>query len=168
MYEIRFGDRLPSLDVEALRGIEGSRVRASYKILAQRYGLSWQWRDYDRQHPENTDTVNMAVNHAAVAMYAAAEIAVAATSTVPQLGFIHERSAIAFALDIADMLRSEITVPIAFEGVKQFQQDPQNGLERCVRKLAGEVFAKKKVISRMIDLIKDLLSHPEPETPPCP
>ena len=33
--------------VDQLRGIEGVRVRETYKLIAQRYGVSWNARRYD-------------------------------------------------------------------------------------------------------------------------
>lgn len=169
MYEIRFGEALPSRNIEVLRGIEGTRVRESYKLLARRYGIDWSRRQFDRQNPEKNDSVNNAVNHAATAVYAAASVAVAATSTIPQLGFIHESSYYAFALDVADLFRMTVTIPVAFQGIKKDQEDPSVGLERQVRKLAGATFAREKLISQMIDVIKELLADPEnQEVKECP
>jgi CRISPR-associated protein Cas1 len=44
---------------------------------------------------------------------------VTATATIPQLGFIHEDSGQAFALDIADLFRDDITLTIAFSAAKE-------------------------------------------------
>lgn len=41
MYALRFGEVLPHLDISALRGIEGSRLKESYRIVAQKYGVEW-------------------------------------------------------------------------------------------------------------------------------
>lgn len=41
MYEMRFGEPAPARrSVEQLRGIEGARVRETYKLLARQYGKS--------------------------------------------------------------------------------------------------------------------------------
>ena len=49
MYEVRFGEPAPARrSVEQLRGIEGARVRGTYKLLAQQYKVNWQARNYDR------------------------------------------------------------------------------------------------------------------------
>lgn len=49
MYEVRFGEPAPAKrSVEQLRGIEGARVRGTYKLLAQQYQVNWQARNYDR------------------------------------------------------------------------------------------------------------------------
>ena len=44
----------------------------------------------------------------------AAAIAVASTATIPQLGFVHEDSGQSFVLDIADLVRHDVMLPIAF------------------------------------------------------
>lgn len=48
MYELRFREAPPARrSVEQLRGIEGSRVRQTYALLAKRYGVKWHGRNYD-------------------------------------------------------------------------------------------------------------------------
>jgi len=90
-------------------------------------------------------------------MRSAALIAVAATSTIPQLGFIHEDSAAAFALDIADLFRESVCLPAAFQAVKEHERKPSESLERLARRGAGRALHEKDVIPCMIDLIKKLL-----------
>src|SRR3546814_292554 len=95
-------------------------------------------------------------NHAATAVEAAAAVAVAATATLPQLGFIHEDSAIAFTLDIADLFRDRITLPVAFQAVRAAERQPELSVDRHVRRLAGRTLREAKVIPSMIDRIKEL------------
>jgi CRISPR-associated protein Cas1 len=83
-------------------------------------------------------------------------IAVAATSTIPQLGFIHEDSSNAFCLDIADLYRESVCLPAAFRAVKQFETDPKEPLERHARRAAARSLRDKQVIPSMIDRIKSL------------
>ncbi len=159
MYAIRLGGALPPYiqDLDTLRGIEGARVKESYRLLARQFGIDWQGRRYDRQHPELNDLVNNAINHAAVAVYAAARIAVAVTGTIPQLGFIHEASGHAFALDIADLFRTTVTVPVAFRAVRKFLTEGGRDIEAVTRTLAGRTLRDEEVIPRMIDYIKELI-----------
>jgi len=158
MYAIRFGQQPPSGTIEELRGLEGVRMREMYNLLARKYGIQWHGRHYDRAHPDSNDDPNQAINHAATAVEAAATVAVVATGAIPSLGFIHEDPANSFSLDIADLFRDEITLPIAFEGLRLCRDNGIIDLERQVRKLAGIRFKQKKIIPRMIDIIKKLLS----------
>jgi CRISPR-associated protein Cas1 len=160
MYALRFGEVLPHDDIATLRGIEGGRVKESYKRLAQQFGIQWEGRRYDRGDPTGADAPNQAINHAATAVEAAAMIAVTATGTIPALGFIHEDSGMSWVLDIADLVRTEVTVQIAFAACKAHSADPSKALERHVRKIANETFRKRKLIPEMIDRIQSLLDLP--------
>lgn len=156
MYAWRLREVLPSSEIAVLRGIEGARMKEMYALTATRFGVEWRGRRYDRANPDATDPPNQAINHAATAVEAAASIAVAATSTIPQLGFIHEDASISFTLDIADLFRDEVTVPVAFGAVKEWERRKDVALERHVRRAAGEAFLKKGVIPKMIDRIKEM------------
>lgn len=157
MYAWRFGRILPYKDIETLRGIEGARIKESYKLTAQKYGLAWQGRHYDRDDPNAADLPNQAINHAATFVEAAADIATAAVGALPPLGFIHEDSSNAFVLDIADLYRVDITLALAFGSVQEFRKGKVNSLEREVRKRAAKLFRQEKLIPKMIDRIKELL-----------
>jgi CRISPR-associated protein Cas1 len=157
LYAWRFGRVLPHRDIETLRGIEGARIKESYKLVAQRFGIIWHGRRYDRQNPNAADLPNQAINHAATFVEAAADIAVAAVGALPPLGFIHEDSSNAFTLDVADLYRIDITLPLAFSAVQAIQQKKSDlTIEREVRKRAARAFRQEKLIPRMIDRIKEL------------
>ncbi len=160
MYALRLGEVLPHRDLDTLRGIEGSRVKATYRLMAQRYGIEWKGRHYDRANPSATDIPNQAINHAATAVQAAAAIAVQAVAAIPQLGFIHEDSGQSFILDIADLFRDTITLQIAFTVAKKTETDSQT-VDRLVRREAATVFRKQQVIPAMIDRIKQVIRMEE-------
>lgn len=159
MYAIRLGEVFPDSQIEVLRGMEGVRMKETYRRLATQFGINWSGRRYDRQNPESADIPNQAINHAATAVEAAAMVATAAVGAIPQLGFIHEDSGLSFCLDIADLFRDSITLPVAFGAARDFTTRPGNTIERLVRKLAGRTFRKEQVISTMIDKIKALLEN---------
>ncbi len=156
LYGWRFGRILPHRDIETLRGIEGARMKESYRIVAQRFGIQWGGRRYERGNPGAADLPNQAINHAATFVEAAADIAVAAVGALPPLGFIHEDSSNAFTLDIADLWRADVTLPLAFGAVKALQEGKSAHLEREVRRRAAKVFRQEKLVGRMIDRIKEL------------
>ncbi len=161
MYAWRLGEVLPHRSIEVLRGIEGGRMKESYRLIARRYGIRWQGRRYDRQNPDATDAPNQAINHAATAVESAAAIAVACTSTLPQLGFIHEDSDQSFVLDIADLYRTSLTLPVAFASARELETNRGDTLDRIVRRRASRVFRKEKLIPSMIDRIKELFDKPK-------
>jgi CRISPR-associated protein Cas1 len=157
LYAWRFGRILPHRDIETLRGIEGARMKESYRVVAQRFGIEWDGRRYERGNPGAADLPNQGLNHAATFVEAAADIAVAAVGALPPLGIIHEDSSNAFTLDIADLWRVELTLPLAFGAAKAVLDHKADNLEREVRKRAAKAFRQEKVVPKMIDRIKELI-----------
>jgi len=160
MYALRLGEVLPHRDLNTLRGIEGARVKNMYRLMAEKYGIEWNGREYDRTNPTSADLPNQAINHAATAVQAAAAIAVQALAALPPLGFIHEDSGQSFVLDIADLFRDNVTLGIAFSAAKQAEQSSET-IDRLVRRKAAKVFRKQHVIPMMIDRIKQVLRMDE-------
>ena len=156
MYAWRLGEVLPARDLDVLRGIEGARIKESYKLVAARFGLIWGGRRYDRANPSHGDVPNQAINHAASAIEGVAAIGVACTGAIPQLGFIHEDSGQSFVLDIADLVRVDATLPVAFGAAKEHLAHPDRPLEQLVRRGAAETIRRQKLIPTMIERIKEL------------
>ena len=163
MYALRLGEVLPHRDIAVLRGIEGARVKEIYRLTAERMGLRWQGRRYDRADPLAADLPNQAINHAASAVEGAAAIAVAATATIPQLGFIHEDSGQSFVLDVAYLFRDGVTVPCAFKAALVVQRRPGENIERVTRRIVAERLRRDGVIPAMIERIKELF-RPEQDS----
>jgi len=157
MYAMRFGRILPHRDIAVLRGIEGGRVKEMYRVQAERFGISWKGRRYDRANPTAADLPNQAINHVATFVESAADIAVAAAGALPSLGFIHEDSSNAFTLDVADLYRGEVTVPLAFQAARKVRDNASLSLERTLRRDAASEFRKRQLVPKMIDRVKELL-----------
>jgi CRISP-associated protein Cas1 len=160
MCALRLGEILPHRELDTLRGIEGSRVKNIYRLMAEKYGIEWKGRHYDRANPNATDVPNQAINHAATAVQAAAAIAVQSLAALPPLGFIHEDSGQSFVLDIADLFRDTVTLHIAFTAAKRAESSDDT-IDRMVRREASTVFRKQQVINTMIDRIKQVLRMDE-------
>ncbi|OTA40168.1 MAG: hypothetical protein A6D92_22320 [Symbiobacterium thermophilum] len=80
----------------------------------------------------------------------------------PALGFIHTGKMLSFVYDVADLYKTEVTIPAAFmEVAKGIQR-----LESRVRHRCRDLFAEKRLLERIItDLARlfDLDPDPEPE-----
>ena len=160
MYEWRLGQRASHRNIEALRGMEGARMRETYRLTAKQIGIAWRGRRYDRAFPNAADLPNQALNHAASAVEAAASIAVAATATIPQLGFVHEDPSQSFVLDIADLFRDSVLVPSAFRAAREAMESPHENIERLARREAGAALRSHDTIPKMIARIKELFEEP--------
>jgi CRISPR-associated protein Cas1 len=156
MYAWRLGEIVPAESLDVLRGIEGSRMKESYRLLAEQIGVPWKGRRYDRADPLAADIPNQAINHAASAVEAAAAVACACAGAIPQLGFIQEDSGQAFVLDIADLVRTTVTIPVAFRAAKEHLRGSPNGLDALVRRGAAAAFRTERVIPQLIERVKAL------------
>lgn len=158
LYAWRLGELFPNAEIAVLRGMEGARMKETYKRLAQQFGVTWRGRLYDRANPDATDLPNQAINHVVTAVEATAMVAVAVTGALPQLGFIHEEPGHSFTLDITDLFRDTVTLPVAFTAVKEFEsRGGSEKLERVARRLAAKTLRRQRVVLTMIDRIKELL-----------
>ena len=162
MYAMRLGEVFPHHSIERLRGMEGARARRSYRNIAQQHGIEWRGRRYDRANPLAADIPNQAINHASVAVTSAAVIAVTSVGAIPQLGFIHEHSGEAFALDIADLYRDSVILPAAFKSARAVMDNRTVNIERHTRRTTGQMLKDKSVIPQMIDRIKTLFQDIAP------
>lgn len=165
MFELRFGEPAPSRrSVEQLRGIEGGRVKATYKMLAQQYGVPWHGRRYDPKDWNRGDKVNQCISAATSCLYGITEAAILAAGYAPAIGFIHSGKPLSFVYDIADIIKFDSVVPKAFAIAKQNPREP----ERQVRIACREIFRNDKVLNRLIPLIEEVLAAGEIEPPPTP
>lgn len=166
MYEIRFGEPAPSRrSVEQLRGIEGARVRETYKLLSRQYGVQWYARNYDRQDWDSADIPNRCLSAATSCLYGIAEAAVLAAGYAPAVGFIHTGKPLSFVYDIADLFKFDTVVPIAFRIAAQRPSQP----EREVRLACRDMFRSTKLLGRIIPSIETALGAAgvaPPEAPP--
>ena len=165
MYELRFGETPPERrSVEQLRGIEGARVKKTYEHLAKRYGVSWKGRRYDATDWDSSDLPNLCLSAATACLYGISEAAILAAGYAPAVGFIHTGKPQSFVYDIADIVKFETVVPVAFEiAAKQPRE-----AERAVRLACRDVFRQTKLLGKIIPMIEEVLSAGglQPPTPP--
>ncbi|MFJ5362225.1 type I-E CRISPR-associated endonuclease Cas1e [Pectobacterium sp. CHL-2024] len=164
MFELRFGEPAPSRrSVDQLRGIEGARVRQTYTLLAQQYGVKWNGRRYDPKDWERGDKVNQCISAATSCLYGITEAAVLAAGYAPAIGFVHSGKPLSFVYDIADIIKFEGGVAKAFEIVARNPAEP----DREVRLACRDIFRSQKTLSKLIPLIEEVLSAGG-ITPPLP
>jgi CRISPR-associated protein Cas1 len=155
MYEVRFGEPSPQhRSVEQLRGIEGARVRKTYELLAKRYGVVWKRRDYDADEWGSGDIPNRCMSSATACLYGITEAAVLAAGYAPAVGFIHTGKPLSFVYDMADLVKFDTVVPVAF---KIAAKEPANP-EREVRLACRDVFRQTHLLKKIIPLIEDVLA----------
>ncbi len=166
MYELRFREPPPARrSVEQLRGIEGSRVRQTYALLAKQYGVKWNGRKYDPKDWEKGDVVNRCISAATSCLYGISEAAVLAAGYAPAIGFIHSGKPLSFVYDIADIIKFDSVVPKAFEIAARQPAEP----DKEVRLACRDIFRSSKLTGKLIPLIEEVLAAGEIEPPqPAP
>lgn len=154
MYEFRFGEVLdPESTLEQLRGKEGVRMRNAYRNIGRRYGIRWKGRRYDRQEWDAADTINRALSSANALLNGICHAAIVSSGYAPGLGFIHTGKTLSFVYDIADLYKTEITIPIAFQATALGREN----VDLEVRRRCREKFRELKLLERIIPDIDNLL-----------
>lgn len=164
MFELRFSEPAPAKrSVDQLRGIEGARVRKTYELLAKQYGVKWHGRRYDPKDWDKGDTVNQCLSAATSCLYGVTEAAILAAGYAPAIGFIHSGKPLSFVYDIADIVKFETVVPVAFRVAAKAPYQP----DRDVRIACRDIFRSSKLLKKLIPLIEEVLAAGEIK-PPLP
>jgi CRISPR-associated protein Cas1 len=165
MYELRFGEEAPSRrSIDQLRGIEGARVRETYRLLAQRHGATWNGRVYDPGDWGAADVANRCLSAATAALYGITEAAILAAGYAPAIGFLHSGKPGSFVYDIADILKFDTVVPEAFRvtGAVQSRRPLDGRLVEDpvaeVRRRCRDSFRRTDLLARLVPLIEEVLS----------
>jgi CRISPR-associated protein Cas1 len=165
MYALRFGEDAPARrSVDQLRGIEGARVRETYKLMAQRHGATWDGRVYDPHEWATANTINRCLSAATSALYGITEAAVLAAGYAPALGFLHTGKPQSFVYDIADIVKFDAVVPEAFrvaaaaEHGKPLDGEIVRDSVAAVRRRCRDAFRRTNLLSRLIPLIEEVLA----------
>ena len=163
MYEMRFKEPAPAnRSVNQLRGIEAARVKRMYQEFAKRHGVIWKGRIYDPEKWDDSDYANKAISSATACLYGVTEAAILAAGYAPAIGFLHTGKPQSFVYDIADILKFETVVPIAFEVAGH----PTGPIEKTVRHRCRDSFRQQKILQRLIPLIEEVLAAGEIPIPP--
>lgn len=165
MFEIRFNEAAPQRrSVDQLRGIEGARVRATYKLLAKQYGVEWNGRKYDPKDWARGDVINQCISAATSCLYGVTEAAILAAGYAPAIGYLHTGKPLSFVYDIADLIKFDTVVPVAFKIAAKHPKRP----DQEVRLACREIFRTSKTLRNLIPLIEEVLAAGEilPPAPP--
>ena len=170
MYDMRFGETAPlKRSIDQLRGIEGQRVRHTYKLLARQHGVAWKKRSYDPGDWDSADVANRCLSAATACLHGLSEAAVLAAGYAPAIGFLHTGKPRSFVYDIADLWKLQTVVPEAFRIAARSQKGKLDmPLERAVRLACRDSFRKTGLLQRIIPCIDEVLAAgelPRPDPP---
>jgi CRISP-associated protein Cas1 len=152
MYERRFDIEIPpGTSLAQMRGLEGQRVKALYRMLTQKHRITRFRRNYDPDTWDTQDPVNLALSAANTCLYGVVHSAVLALGCTPALGFIHSGTQHAFVYDVAGLYKTKMTIPLAFA------QHSATKPEQAVRRHLREQFRLFRLLPRIVTDIQYLL-----------
>jgi len=152
MYQMRFpNEEVSTLTMQQLRGREGARVRQAYRKQAKAFNVQWDRREYDPENFQAGSAVNQALSAANVCLYGVVHSVIVALGISPGLGFIHTGHDLSFVYDIADLYKTEITIPTAFEVAASCQ--PGDDIGTITRLKIRDRFVDGKIL---LSIVKDL------------
>ena len=161
MYRMRFPDEdVSALTMQQLRGREGARVRGVYRKHAKLWCIPWSGRVYDVDDFDSGTEVNKALSSANACLYGICHSVIAALGLSPGLGFIHTGHERSFVYDIADLYKSEISIPVAFEMASKPHEDIGADTRHAVRDRISE----GNLLERCVKDIRHLLMRDEENT----
>ena len=157
MYQMRFPDEdVSGLTMQQLRGREGSRIRKVYRKMSEETGVPWNGRDYAPNNFIYSDSINMALSAANACLYGIAHSVIVALGCSPGLGFIHTGHDKSFVYDVADLYKTELTIPLAFNIAK----DESFDIGRVTRRAVRDAVKDTDIMKRMAMDIHRLLINP--------
>lgn len=155
MYQFRFSEQLSAgLTLQQILGKEGVRVRDSYQRLAAEFGVDWKGRRYNRDQWEEADPVNRGLSAANAALYAVVLAGIHSIGFSPSLGFIHTGKQLSFVYDIADLVKTETSMPAAFEAAAAGPE----GVESRARRILRDRCSYERLQDRLTRLIPALFA----------
>lgn len=159
MYRMRFNyDLNENLSLPQIRGHEGVRMRDVYAAWSKETGVKWEGRQYNFQSWGGSP-INRALSTANAILNAVCNAIIVSAGYSPALGFIHQGRQLSFVYDIADLYKTDITIPIAFQVVGEAADQ----VEKRVRLAVREKIHESKLISRILPDINMLLDVNEQE-----
>lgn len=157
MYQQRFEDMsADDLTIQQIRGMEGQRVRERYRELSEETGVPWRGRNYNRGSWDRADPINHAISAANSCLYGLCHAAILSAGYSPALGFTHTGKQLSFVYDIADLYKTDLSLPAAF----RVTANNPDSLERSVRLTLRDYFRTFKLVDRIILDICELLQAP--------
>ena len=145
MYAIRFPHVDTSkMSLQQVRGMEGIRVRNTYERFANATGVKWTKRTYKTDSWETVDPINQALSEANAMLYGICHAAIISMGFSPGLGFIHTGKQLSFVYDVADLYKTETTIPAAFEAVAK-----GGNIRKELRTICRKYFSSSRLIEQI-------------------
>lgn len=156
MYQMRFPEEdVSKLTMQQLRGREGARVRSIYREQSKIHNVEWTKRNYNKDDFHASDVINQALSATNVALYGVVHSVIVGLGLSPGLGFIHTGHDRAFVYDIADLYKSEYTIPLSFSIASKYTEADNIG--RISRLEFRDQVKSGKLMERIVKDLQTIL-----------
>ena len=160
MYAIRYPEEdFSACTTRQLLGKEGRRVTNRYRELAEQYGIEWKGRRYSPDNYKDNDPLQNAISNANACLYGICYSVIFVFVLSPGLGIIHTGMSKSFVLDIADVYKEAISIPVAFKTVSI----GTSNLEHRVRTEMRDIIREKRLAKTIVKDIAKILTDSEIE-----
>lgn len=155
LYQMRFDEILtPGATLQQVRGKEGARVRAAYAEASRETGVEWHGRRYNTSNWGSSDPINRALSAANSCLYGICHAAIVSAGYSTALGFIHTGKMLSFVYDIADLYKTDTTIPVAFAMTAQGDER----LDTRVRHACRDIFHQDRILPRIMEDIDQVFA----------
>jgi len=167
LYAEMFDTPMPDKrSINQLRGIEGNRVKDIYKKLSLKYNVPWTSRNYQRADSPNNgghdDDINTAINITSHILNNIVEAVISSLGLSPSIGFIHHGNNRSFVFDIADTIKFEFAIEVAFSLVgERISKGYTASLEKSVRTSMGGHIVGGNIPSKLVGIILRVINESE-------
>jgi len=155
-FKLRFNKTLigwRGLSEEKLRGLESSYMKKIYIESAKKYGIHWIGRMKEDQWENNT-IYNKGISICNSFLYGMASAVLNALGYSPALGLLHTGNTLSLSFDIADIYKSEFSIPLGFEIAREASKNKELNVDKEIRRKALSKIKDEKLISKMVADIK--------------
>lgn len=144
----------PAYSIEKLRGLEGFRVKTRYKEIATSFKLHWDSKE------NCSSELSACIGFATSCLYAISEVVISVLGYTPCIGVVHSGDSRSLVFDLADTVKFQEVVPIAFEIFSKHQDKSISELNPLVRHACRDSFWQTKLFDRLIENLQFIMDEP--------
>lgn len=145
----------PRHSLHVIRGIEGACMREEYRAAAAAHGVAWNGRSIHGPWG-GLDAINRTLSIANSCLYGLTHAAIIAAGYRPEFGVLHSpaKSSRPLVFDVADLVKTEITIPLAFRLVAAGGDSP----EWVARAVCAREFRTGALFGRLATLVAECIA----------
>ena len=155
MYEKRFPQMsFVGMDIKEMRGLEGLRMKEIYSEWSEKTEVQWNGRYTGIGDFAGQDDINKLITVGNQILYHCCRAAIHTLGYSPAIGFIHTGRMDSFTFDIADLYKTDVVIPTAFETAECLS----GGLQKeDLAEFRKDIYVKMKECKLLKQILSDLL-----------